>query len=98
MAINRYILSLEADFDLEEVFDFTYFKFGLNQAIKYLTEIEEVFEKLVRNPEIGRTRNEIKKNLLSIPVGEHVVFYRISSDYIVIVRVLYGGRDLPKSF
>lgn len=98
MQINKYILSQEADFDLEEIFEYSYAEFGLNQAIKYLGEIDDVFIKIVNTPEIGRTRYEIKQGLYSIPIGMHIVFYRILTDHVRIVRILYGGRDLPKNF
>jgi toxin ParE1/3/4 len=98
MQINKYILSQEADFDLEEIFEYSYAEFGLNQAIKYLGEIDDVFIKIVNTPEIGRTRNELKKGLYNVPIGMHIVFYTILTDHVRIVRVLYGGRDLPKNF
>lgn len=98
MQINKYILSQEADFDLEEIFEYSYAEFGLNQAIKYLGEIDDVFINIVNTPEIGRTRNELKKGLYSMPIGMHIIFYRILTDHVRIVRVLYGGRDLPRNF
>ena len=98
MAINRYILSLETYTDLDDIFEYTYLEFGINQAIKYLQEVDDLFEKLLQTPNIGRTRNEIKKDLLSIPIGKHVVFYTILDDHIRIIRVLHGVRDLPGSF
>ena len=98
MPVNNYILSQEADFDLEDIFEFSFDEFGLEQAIKYLGEIDDVFIKIVKTPHIGRTRNEIKQGLFSLPVGKHIVFYRILIDHIRIIRVLYGGRDLPGHF
>lgn len=98
MPINKYVLSQEADFDLEEIFEYSYSEFGLNQAINYLGEIDDVFIKIIKTPEIGRTRDEIKQGLYSMPIGKHVVFYRILIDHVSIVRVLYGGRDLPRNF
>jgi toxin ParE1/3/4 len=98
MQINKYILSQEADFDLEEIFEYSYAEFGLNQAIKYLGEIDDVFIKIINTPEIGRTRNEIKQGLYSIPIGMHIVFYRILTDHVRVIRILYGGRDLPRNF
>lgn len=98
MPKNKYVLSREADNDLEEIFDYTFEEFGFNQAVKYLGEIDDVFVKLTNTPEIGRTRNEIKKSLYSLPIGNHVVFYRIQKEHIRIVRVLHGAKDLPKSF
>jgi toxin ParE1/3/4 len=98
MLINKYVLSQEADIDLEEIFEYSYSEFGLNQAINYLGEIDDVFIKIIKTPEIGRTRDEIKQGLYSMPIGMHVVFYRILTDHVRIVRVLYGGRDLPRNF
>ena len=96
--VTRYELSPSADADLEDIFDYTDQEFGMNQAIEYLNELERIFERLVENPELGRNRNEIKKGLRSFPKAEHIIFYRILSGHIRIVRVLHGNRDLPKFF
>jgi toxin ParE1/3/4 len=95
---SHFELSLPADQDLEEIFDYTEEEFGSDQAAKYLTELQDVFEQLVENPELGRERNEIKQGLRSFTKDAHVVFYRILSKHIRIVRVLHGSRDLPKHF
>jgi toxin ParE1/3/4 len=77
-----YLLSTAADHDLEEIFDHTLEEFGLDQAIKYISEFEPVFGQPVKNPEIGRNRNEIKAGLRSFPKESHIVFYRILHDHI----------------
>ncbi|RZJ40610.1 MAG: type II toxin-antitoxin system RelE/ParE family toxin, partial [Chryseobacterium sp.] len=76
MTKHDYILSESADKDLENIFDYTEVQFGFDQAEKYLSEIENVFQKLVLNPESGRKRNEIKEGLYSFPKDNHVIFYR----------------------
>jgi len=96
--IHGYILSIEADHDLEEIFEYTENKFGIDQAIKYLQEFDVLFNHLVQTPALGKERNEIKNGLRSIPKGSHVVFYRIMNDKIRIVRILHGMRDLPRFF
>ena len=93
-----YELSEEADFDLSQIFDYTEKEHGFNQAVLYLTNIEAVFQSLVASPFIGRTRNEIKQELFSITEQEHTIFYRINENYIRIVRVLHGRKDIPKLF
>lgn len=98
MLKNSYALSKEADLDLDAIFEYTYAEFGMNQAIKYLSDIEELFFKIALSPKIGKTRNELKTGLYSFPIGEHIVFYRILANNIRIVRVLYSGKDLPKHF
>ena len=93
-----YVLSEKADADLEEISDYTCEEFGFNQAEKYLLEIESVFYFLFKNPFSGRNRTEIKEGLYSFPKDNHVIFYRIFSDHIRIIRVIYGSRNLPNSF
>jgi len=93
-----YILSEAADQDLEDIFDYTVYYFGFDQAEKYLLEIEEAFQSLLLNPTSGKTRNEIKQGLYSFPKDNHIIFYRLSDTHIIIVRILHGSRDIPNFF
>lgn len=92
--MKTYRLSLEADENLSDIYDYTDIEYGTNQAVKYLSGFEDLFDKLVKNPEIGRIRPEIKRGLTSVVKESHVVFYRIMSDYLKIVRVLHTRKDL----
>lgn len=98
MSKEFYILSEIADEDLEDIFDYTMNEFGFEQAEKYLTEIEDVFQSLLTNPELGKARNEIKTDLYSFPKDHHLTFYRILDNHIRIVRVIHGSRDIPRYF
>lgn len=98
MSRKIYILSEIADKDLEDIFDYTVDEFGFDQAEKYLLEIEEIFQNLIINPQIGKKRDEIKQGLYSFPKDNHIIFYRILDNHIRIVRVLHGSRDIPKYF
>jgi toxin ParE1/3/4 len=93
-----YELSQEADKDLGDIYDYTSLEFGADQAIKYLTGIEDLFDKLGRNPELGRKRDEIRQELRSISFVSHTVFYRIMERHIRIVRILHSSRDIIKFF
>lgn len=59
-------ISLEADSDLEEIFDYTLAQYGLHQAVKYVTSFDKVFNSLVTYPDMGRDRSEIRLELRSI--------------------------------
>ena len=98
MSRKIYILSEIADKDLEDIFDYTFDEFGYDQAEKYLLEIEEIFQNLIINPQIGKKRDEIKQGLYSFPKDNHIIFYRILDNHIRIVRVLHGSRDISKYF
>ena len=93
-----YQLSLEADQDIDDIFDYTDREFGFNQAVDYVQGFDGLFQKLLLNPELGKARDEIKPGLRSIPKDEHIVFYRVMENHIRIVRVLHGSRDLPSLF
>ena len=95
---KSYILSENADADIDAIFDYTESEHGFNQAVKYLSDLESVFQKLIISPEIGRKRDEVKTGLYSLPEQQHIVFYRILKNHIRIVRVLHGSKDIPKNF
>ena len=91
-----YELSKEADQDLDEIFDYTETVYGFDQAVEYISQFEGLFERLLENPALGRRRNEIRPGLRSFPKLEHVVFYRVLQDHILIIRVLHAHRDISK--
>ena len=91
-----YVLSEEAVNDIEEIFEFGDYKFGNTLAIDYLLGLQEYFDSISKNPNIGRERKDLKVGLYSLPYVSHIIFYRIFKDKIRIVRILYGGRDLIK--
>ena len=96
---RSYILSQPAKVDLEELFDQTKAEFGIKQAVNYTTSFEELFNLLSKNPELGRTRDDIRKGLRSMLNQSHLIFYRVMKQKrIRIIRILHGNRDLPKQF
>jgi len=92
----RYVLAEAAKNDLQEIYDFGIYKFGHSQATRYLEGFREYFEALAKNPEIGKQRDEIKVGLYSLPHVSHIIFYRILTNRIRIVRILHGRSDIPK--
>jgi toxin ParE1/3/4 len=94
--MKKVILSKAADADLEDIFDFTLEEFGLDQAISYVSGFDNTFETISENPDIGRERKEIRKDLRSLSKDKHVVFYRVLDNHIRVVRILHGSRDLPR--
>lgn len=92
--ISGYVLSQEADNDIEDIFEYGEHQFGISQAIEYLIGLNNHFNAIANNPDIGKERKEIKDGLFSFPYISHIIFYRKMSGYVRIVRVLYGARDL----
>ena len=92
----KFILSKAADADLEDIFDYTLEEFGLDQAVSYVSSFDDTFKMIAHNLEIGRERKEIQEDLRSFAKDKYVIFYRIRSDHVRVVRILHGSRDLPK--
>ncbi len=93
--LKSYRLSNEADIDLNDIFDYTEQEHGFNQAVRYLSDLENLFERLVKNPNLGRERKEIHRNIFSIQEQQHTVFYQIQKDQILVIRVLHCRKDVP---
>jgi toxin ParE1/3/4 len=65
---------------------------------------DRVFELLAKkstllavNPNIGRSREEIGPGIRSTVAGAYLVFYRIHSDRVEILRYLHQRRKLPEN-
>lgn len=69
-------------------------------AWRFLLAIEEFFEILKKQPEIGpvyRTSNSRLEGLRMFPLRrfkEYVIFYRLTETTVEVVRVLHGKRDI----
>ncbi len=90
----RYTLSVEAETDLDEIYDYTLAQFGEGQAVKYLVGIDDLLELLCSNHDLGRVRNDIRAGLRSLSYQSHVIFYTIREGDIWIVRLLHARRDV----
>jgi toxin ParE1/3/4 len=93
----RLIVSPQARTDLDEILSF------ISQdnpvaARNLLARIKGKFRLLADNPAIGVSRNELEAGLLSLPIGNYLIFYRRPAENIEIVRVLHGARDIAGLF
>ncbi len=53
---------------------------------------------LAEYPHMGRKRDELHNGLQSFVIGRYIAFYFAVDGGIDLVRVLYGGRDIPTIF
>ncbi|MCR9182932.1 MAG: type II toxin-antitoxin system RelE/ParE family toxin [Flavobacteriaceae bacterium] len=94
--MNHYVLSQKTEEDIEDIYNYGIYRFGKDQALDYLISLQSYLHILVKNPEVGKQRDEIKKGLYSFPYASHIIFYRIFKNHIRIVRILHGSRDLKR--
>lgn len=67
-------------------------------AHRLLDEIEAVVGLLQEYPEIGRQRDELRPGVRSFRIDRfrHVVFYRLESDVVILLRLIHGARDMDR--
>lgn len=82
-----------AERDLIEIWVYTCRTWGEAQAESYHDALEAGILKIGRDPESGRSRDEIRKNYRSKVIEHHVVFYTFNDDEVRIRRVLHESMD-----
>ena len=88
-------LSQRAEADLLEIGAYTLRRWGADQAIRYIDDLEACCRKLARNPELGRTCEHVRPGLRRMEHGRHIVFYRQDAGGVLVSRILHQ-RMLPE--
>ena len=97
--MENYSLSSSAQNDLVGIYKFGIKYFGIDQAVKYQHELENVFEELSKFPEIARDATTIANGLKFFRYKAHYIFYQFEEDYrIYVVRVLGKRMNFVEHF
>ena len=95
--MNRVVFSPAAQIDLEQIWDYTNGQ-GADQANKYIRVLQRAVERLADNPLIGRACDEVGDGYRRHAAGSHTIYYRITNELIVVVRVLHQRMDVDRQF
>lgn len=95
-AVPEYRLSRLALADLNAISQYTVRQWGVEQAERYITELDKMLKLLAASPAIGRTCDRIRKGYRRMEHGRHIIFYRTRprDAGIDVMRVLHE-RMLP---
>lgn len=96
MPVNKpahYRLTPKALADLEEIWLYSAETWSVEQADRYVDDLERVFELLVAIPAMTRERVEFDPPVRIHAHGNHLIVYTIEGDHIVIVPILGNGQD-----
>jgi toxin ParE1/3/4 len=89
-------ISEEAGLDIEDISFYTYEKWGSRQADKYGKELYQCFEKLAKNPLIGRDVSNLIPNARLFLFEAHAIFYKVSDTEIYVFRILGQKQDFGR--
>jgi toxin ParE1/3/4 len=94
--MRRFRLSPRAQADIDEIWEYTESRWGIDQAEAYLRQIEAAIRFITADPQRGRSCDELRTGYRKHAVGEHIIFYRTLSDDIDIVRILHRRMDFER--
>ena len=91
----KYELTNKAIDDLTEIWEYTEDKWSEQQANRYFKSLITTCKKIANNPDIGKEYAEIKRNLLGLKSGKHIIFYHlVSENTIEVIRIIHEQMDL----
>lgn len=92
MAVFR--LTERAKEDLRSIGRYTRETWGVEQRNHYLRKLDDAFHLLASAPERGRACDDIRPGYRKYRMGQHLIFYRQSSNALEIIRILHGRMDI----
>ena len=93
----RLTISAHARADLREIHSYIA-KDNPEAARRLIMQLRTKARMLSQMPGIGRSREDLRPGLFSLPVGRYMLFYCLRPGGIVLVRILHGSRDVPALF
>lgn len=95
--MSRYLLSPAAQADLEQIWDYTHDRWGIDQAEEYLRDLQHAIERAAANLRIGRAFDDIRPGYRKLASGSHTLFYRVTAEGVIdVVRVLHQRMDVDR--
>ena len=96
--MNQYKLVRAALADLRDIEAYTYDNWGAEQRNLYIRTFTAAFQRLAENPGAGRSRQDIRDGLRSYVCQQHIIFYRVSTSGVEILRIFHHSRDVRRVF
>lgn len=91
---KMYKLTLLAEQDLADIFDYTVETWGSKKAKAYIKQLYHRFELLAENPQLGIVRDDVETGYRSCFEGSHSIFYHIKDGFIEIIRIPHQREDV----
>ena len=88
----RYKLSFEAEEDIVRIFNYGFYRFGLEQANKYYDDLFNCFAKIASNPFMFPKAERLPKGYRYCVCGVDTIYYRISDEVVEIITII-GKQD-----
>ncbi|MBX3288236.1 MAG: type II toxin-antitoxin system RelE/ParE family toxin [Acidobacteria bacterium] len=83
--------------DLEEIWNYIA-RDNAEAATRFIRSFDPILVRLANDPYLGRSRDDIIKDLRHFPHGRYVIYYFPAASGVRIYRVLHSARNHKKIF
>jgi len=92
----KYVISHQANQDLESIWLYTFENWSVEQADRYSELILDEIEYISINPDSGIDFSSIRKGYYRSRIKSHFIFYRINkkNKVVEIIRILHQRMDI----
>lgn len=90
------VLSNQAQADYEDILSHTFQQWGEPQHDRYATLLNDAFLMLRQNPAVGHRSRQLPDPYRILPVGRHLLIYRVTETMLYVVRMLHERMDIRR--
>jgi toxin ParE1/3/4 len=92
----EYLLSPAAEKDIESIWRYTRQHWSAAQADGYTGILVSAFEELAQSPKDAPSCDHIRRGYCRQHVERHTIYFQLTDDCIIIVRVLHDRMDAKR--
>ena len=86
---RRLLVAARAARDLNGIAGYSYRRWGVDVAVRYVSGLDAAMRRLRKQPSIGSNYGEVFKGVQRYRFGSHFLYYTVSDESVRIVRILH---------
>ncbi|WP_211452901.1 type II toxin-antitoxin system RelE/ParE family toxin [Collimonas antrihumi] len=94
--VAEYRLTPAAERDLERIWTHTFGQWGIMQANRYTDILTAVFAELAQSPRTAMACDHVRPGYRRRSVERHMIYFRITTYGIAIIRILHDRMDASR--
>ena len=85
-----------AEADLDHIWAHTVKRWGEAQAVCYIRDLQATCKALAEGRQSGRSAADIRSGYRKAACGAHMLFYRLTDEALIVVRILHQRMDVER--
>lgn len=91
-------LSPRAETDLEDISDYTFEEYGMDQEEEYMEMLDSNLKRVGDKPgNVGINRDDVRPGLKSLLAGEHKIWFRVVGKDAHVTRILHQSTGVDNA-